>query len=207
MVDGTQPGAQLLVQQRLRPVEEWLVENLVPPEWLLLTQVGLCALAGLALALAQLARPLLFLVPLCMIGRLVAGVLHGRLVERTQAKGAWTEIKRELAERVSDAAIFIGLAASGYASALLASIALTVVLLIPGVTMVSRAYGGPRQRGGWLSRPERSLSLAVFVLFPLVMGSLLGVLFNIYLLLVIIVGLLTIGQRLSGVSESLAQES
>jgi CDP-diacylglycerol--glycerol-3-phosphate 3-phosphatidyltransferase len=186
-------------QRILAPALTFLVSHHVHPDVLTCGAVGLCILAGAALTFAGSAPVLLFITPPAVLLRLTFNLLDGMLAREIEVAGPWGEIKNEFGDRVADAAVFVGIGIGGYASPHLALLTMVIILLTPYLGLLSKAVGGSREYGGIMGKPDRMLTLAIFVLYPVLTGDLES--FNYYLGFVLIACLITLGQRMVKIYE------
>src|SRR5512136_2435502 len=111
-------------QNALRPVVAFAVRRRIHPDAFTYGALLLSAAAGAALWRAGAARAWLWLVPPCVLTRLLFNLLDGLIAREIGLASAWGEAKNEFGDRLADAAIFLGLAFGGYADARLAALTL-----------------------------------------------------------------------------------
>jgi CDP-diacylglycerol--glycerol-3-phosphate 3-phosphatidyltransferase len=158
--------------------------------------LALSLLAGVALWRAGGNRAWLWLVPLCVLLRLVLNLFDGQVARALGLADAWGEVKNEFGDRVADSAIFLGLAFGGYASAPLTALVMALILCVAYLGILGKAVGGQRLYGGVFGKGDRMIALALFTLYPLFSGHLYS--YNWFLGAAALAALVTIGQRLRG---------
>jgi CDP-diacylglycerol--glycerol-3-phosphate 3-phosphatidyltransferase len=184
-------------QNALRPAVSLLVRRRVHPDMFTYGALLLSVAAGVALWQASAALAWLWLVPPCVLVRLLFNLLDGLVARETGLASAWGEAKNEFGDRLADAAIFLGLAFSGYADARLAALALALILCVSYLGILGKALGGPRLYGGVFGKGDRMISLALFTLYPALTGNLAS--YNWYLALASLAATLTLIQRLKSI--------
>jgi CDP-diacylglycerol--glycerol-3-phosphate 3-phosphatidyltransferase len=180
-------------QQALRAVERPLVRRRVHPDVLTLSALGLSILGGAALAASRWLPWLLLLIPAIVFLRLALNALDGMVAKDLGVARPWGEVLNEFSDRLSDVALFSGLAFVPEVELPLATAVIAVMLLTSYAGILSKAAGGPRQYGGVMGKADRMLllaaaSVAAFMLGPWVVD---------YALLLMAAGLLvTLALRL-----------
>jgi CDP-diacylglycerol--glycerol-3-phosphate 3-phosphatidyltransferase len=181
-------------QRALHGAETFFVRAGVHPDQLTLSALLLSVLGAAALAASGSAPWLLLLVPPVAVGRTALNALDGLVAKRTGLARPWGEVLNETSDRVSDVALFAGVALAPGSDALLGVATLVLMLLSSYVGTVAKAAGGRRQYGGVMGKADRMIWLSL----ASVAGFLLpGVPVFRYFLVAVLVGLgLTIAQRL-----------
>jgi len=179
-------------QERLAKLEEALVRWHVHPDMITLTGVGCAALMGTVLAVSPPYSLLMLAVAPLAIGRLAANALDGLVARRTGLARPWGEVFNECCDRLSDTLVFIGLAFNSCVNASLAWGVLVLTLLSSYMGIVGKAAGGKRQFGGFLAKADRMISIGLYSLPILFLGS---AAWNWLLLAFIPATLVTIVQR------------
>jgi CDP-diacylglycerol--glycerol-3-phosphate 3-phosphatidyltransferase len=182
-------------QQALRPVVAVCARNRIPPNVFTYGALGLSGIAAAALGQAGANRAWLWLVPPCLLIRLLFNLLDGLVARELGMADAWGEVKNEFGDRLADAAIFLGLAFGGYADARLAALVIALVLCVSHLGLLGKAIGGARVYGGVFGKGDRMISLALFTFLPLLGGDLTT--YNGYLAFAACAAGLTLLQRLS----------
>ena len=181
-------------QTWLQPVERFCEQRRVHPDLFTYGALGLAGLAGLALAHAGADHAWLWLVPPCLLLRLVLNLMDGLVARALGLADPWGEVKNEFGDRVADALVFLGLGWGGYAHPFLVTLSLALVLCVSYLGMLGKAVGGRRVYAGVFGKGDRMLSLALFTVYPLVSGQLAG--YDWYLVLAVVASCITIVQRL-----------
>ena len=181
-------------QQALRPFVAFCVRNRVHPDIFTYTALILSFVAAFSLFWARSNRAWLWLVPLCVLVRLLFNLMDGLVAREIGVAGAWGELKNEFGDRIADAAIFLGLGFGGYTDVRLATLALALILCVSYLGLLGKALGGARLYGGLFGKGDRMISLAAFTLYPLLSGILTS--YNWYLALAVLAATVTIIQRL-----------
>jgi archaetidylinositol phosphate synthase len=150
------------VARLARPFLRWNPDRLT---WLAL---GLALAAAVLAALVRWTTPLLFLpVALLIFGSGLFDVLDGAVARasgRTSKRGDFLD---HVVDRYADVVIVLGIAASGFASPILALLALVSLLLASYMGTQAQAMGQGRLYSGLLTRADRLvvLALATFLEF------------------------------------------
>lgn len=158
-------------QRRLATLENMLVRWRVHPDVVILAGLVCAVLLGLALALSAKWSLLTLVVAPLAIGRLAANALDGLVARRTGLARPWGEVFNEFSDRLSDTAVFVGLACNSSVLAPLAGGVLVLTLLSSYLGTLAKAVGGKRQFGGFLAKADRMIYLALFSLLVLFLGS------------------------------------
>ncbi|MBI2171411.1 MAG: CDP-alcohol phosphatidyltransferase family protein [Chloroflexi bacterium] len=180
-------------QQALRAVERPLVRRRVHPDVLTLSALGISILGGVALAASRWQPGLLLVIPVIVLLRLALNALDGMVAKDLGVARPWGEVLNEFSDRLSDVALFGGLAFVPKVELPVATAAIALMLLSSYAGILSKAAGGPRQYGGVMGKADRMLLLAAasvvaFIVGPWVMD---------YALMVMAAGLLaTLALRL-----------
>ncbi len=103
---------------------------------------------------------LLAAVGLCYL-RLWLNMLDGMVALASKTACRSGEIANELPDRISDVAIFVGVAHSGLCHPLLGYWAAILALLVAYVGTLGQAVGVQREFSGWMAKPWRMVALHV----------------------------------------------
>ena len=162
-------GIKPRFQQALAGVVGFLVRRRVHPDVLTLSAVTLACLGGAALYGSHWAPWLLLLLPPVALGRTALNALDGLVAAGAGLARPWGEVLNEFCDRLSDTALFTGLALARGSDARLGAAALVLMLLASYLGTLSKAAGGRRQYGGVMGKADRLayLSLASVVAFAL----------------------------------------
>lgn len=181
-------------QTWLRPLERACERRRVHPDVFTYGALALAGVAALALAQAGADRAWLWLVPPCLLLRLLLNLMDGLVARALGLASAWGEVKNEFGDRVADALVFLGLAWGGYAQPFLVTLVLALVLCVSYLGILGKAVGGRRVYEGVFGKGDRMIALALFTLYPLATGNLAA--YDWYLVLAVVAASLTIVQRL-----------
>ncbi len=181
-------------QKALQPIVDFCVARRVHPNVFTYAALFLSLLAALALYLANTNRNWLWIVPPCVLIRLLLNLMDGQVARALNLADDWGEVKNEFGDRIADGMIFTAIGLSGYAKTTLAWIALTLILLVSYLGILGKASGGQRIYGGLFGKGDRMISLAVFTLYPAWTGNLRS--YDYYLLFAGAAAFVTIVQRL-----------
>lgn len=181
-------------QQALRPIVAFCVNKRIHPDVFIGAALGLSGVAGVAFLIAGGNHRWLWLVPPCVLLRLLFNLMDGQVARAMGLADAWGEVKNEFGDRLADTAVFIGLAFGGYADARLVSLTLASILTTSYLGIFGKALGGPRVYGGLFGKGDRMISLALFTLYPALSANLSS--YNLYLGLAALAAGVTIIQRL-----------
>ena len=186
-------------QRLLRPLVGFCVRNRVRPDFFTYGALVLSILAGFALLRAGASQAWLWLVPPCVLLRLLFNLMDGLVARETGLADAWGEVKNEFADRVADVAIFLGLSFGGYVDTRLVALALALILCVSYLGVLAKAVAGRRVYAGIFWKGDRMIWLAVFTLYPLLTRNLAS--YNWYLAIAVVAATATIVQRLRRIYE------
>ncbi len=181
-------------QRALGPIVVLCVRFRIHPDVFTYGALALSLVAAASLWRAGTDRIWLWLVPPCVLLRLLLNLMDGLVARETGLADPWGEVKNEFGDRIADSAIFVGLAYGGYADARLAAFALALILCVSYLGILGKAVTGIRVYGGIFGKGDRMISLAAFTFFPLLSGNLAS--YNWYLGAAVLAALVTIIQRL-----------
>ena len=204
------------VKPRFRALLARLVPALSPihPDWITLGGFACSLVAAILFAWAEERRWLFLVIPLLLLARITLNALDGLVAQATGKARAFGEVVNEVCDRLSDAAILIGIAinlsSTGWGIA-----ALTGVFLSSYIGILGKAVGAGRQYGGVLGKADRMLYLgltcvaAFFVGNPVLIGARVSVattrgalplrLFDALLLLFAVLSVVTSVQRVRAI--------
>ena len=143
----------------LRPLARTL--GVIHPDVWTWIAVGAASLAGLLLLKSQQRLSWLLVVPGLLFLRLLLNVLDGVIAQETRTASAKGEALSEFTDRLSDLAVLIGFALSGFGVVSLAMTAAVVVLLVSYVGILGKAVGAGRQYGGLMRKPDRMVVVMI----------------------------------------------
>jgi len=184
-------------QRAFGPIVALCVRYRVHPDVFTYGALILSGIAASALVQAGSNQSWLWLVPPCVLLRLVFNLMDGLVARARGLADSWGEVKNEFGDRIADALIFLGLGYAGYTDARLVEVVIALVLLVSYLGILSKTVGGPRVYKGAFGKGDRMLSLAGFTFCPLLSGHLTS--FNWYLEFAILAATLTIVQRLRSI--------
>src|SRR5512143_2872855 len=149
-------------QTRFAPLVGWLARHQVGANALTLAAIVLAALGGGLLAISPQMPGGLWLVPVCLLGRLLLNVLDGQVARATATAHPAGELFNEFADRVSDLLIFGGLAWASASTLGWATISL--ILLSSYVDMLGKSLTGRRTYAGLMAKGDRMIWLSLCAL-------------------------------------------
>lgn len=181
-------------QKVLQPIVDFYVARRVHPNVFTYGALTLSLITALALYLANLNKNWLWIVPPCVLIRLLLNLMDGQVARALNLADDWGEVKNEFGDRIADAVIFVAMGLSGYAETGLALVGLTLILLVSYLGILGKALGGQRVYGGLFGKGDRMISLAIFTLYPALSGNLAS--YNYYLIFASVAAFITVIQRL-----------
>ena len=181
-------------QKALQPIVDFCVARRMHPNVFTYGALALSLIAALALYLANLNKNWLWIVPPCVLIRLLLNLMDGQVARSLHLADDWGEVKNEFGDRIADAIIFAAIGLGEYADTKLALIALTLILLVSYLGILGKALGGQRVYGGLFGKGDRMISLAIFTLYPASSGNLAS--YNYYLIFASVAAFITVVQRL-----------
>jgi CDP-diacylglycerol--glycerol-3-phosphate 3-phosphatidyltransferase len=181
-------------QKVLQPIINFCAIHRVHPDVFTFGALALSVVAATAFYLARRNPAWLWLVPPCVLIRLLLNLMDGQVARALNLADDWGEVKNEFGDRVADASIFIGLGLGGYTDTRLVLVVLACILCASYIGILGKALGGARIYAGVFGKGDRMISLAVFTAYPAFSGNLGS--YNYYLIFATIAALATIIQRL-----------
>lgn len=181
-------------QHGLKGVVALCVRQQIHPDILTFGALGFSFVAAFAFIAAGSNRASLWLVPPCLILRLIFNLMDGQIARARKLADMWGEVKNEFGDRVADAAIFLGLCFGNYADARLVALSIALIFCVSYLGILGKAIGGARIYAGVFGKGDRMISLALFTLWIATGQALTN--YNWYLMLAILASLVTIVQRL-----------
>ncbi len=181
-------------QKALQPIVNFCVARRIHPNSFTYGALVLSLSAALALYFANANKNWLWIVPPCVLIRLLLNLMDGQIARALNLADDWGEVKNEFGDRIADALIFVAIGLSGYAKTDLALVALTLILLASYLGILGKALGGARVYGGLFGKGDRMISLAIFTLYPAWSGNVAS--YDYYLIFASLAALITIIQRL-----------
>jgi CDP-diacylglycerol--glycerol-3-phosphate 3-phosphatidyltransferase len=181
-------------QRFLQPAVDFCVRRSIHPDWFTYSALGVSLTAAVALWLARFDKDWLWVVPPCILLRLLLNLMDGQVARSLGVADMWGEAKNEFGDRVADASLFAALGLAGYARPSLALIAVVSILGASYLGILGKALGGQRLYGGIFGKGDRMIALALFTLYPAASGNLAS--YDLFLSLASAGALITIIQRL-----------
>lgn len=181
-------------QQALQPFVAFCRRKRIHPDVFTYSALVLSFVAAFAFLRAGAHRAWLWLVPPCVLVRLLLNLMDGLVARELGLADAWGEVKNEFGDRIADVAIFLGLGFGGYVDTRLAALALALILCVSYLGPLAKAIGSQRVYGGIFGKGDRMISLAAFTLYPLFSGNLAS--YDWYLAFAGLAAAVTVVQRL-----------
>jgi CDP-diacylglycerol--glycerol-3-phosphate 3-phosphatidyltransferase len=152
-------------QQALQPAFKQLVYWNIHPTTINLAAVFVSLLGGVLFYFSDQNTSLLYGIPILVFVRTALNALDGMVARALNVPHqAFGEVLNELCDRVSDTALFVGLALTSYTNTTLGFITLILILLNSYLSILSKAAGGSRQYGGVMGKADRMLYMGIFTL-------------------------------------------
>jgi len=191
-------------QQWLKPIERMLVKNKVHPTTINILALLISILGGIAFYVSDKYPLLLIYIPFMAFIRTALNALDGMVARSLKVKNQqWGEVLNELCDRLSDVAIFLGLAWTSYVNHFLGFTVIIIILLNSYLSILSKAAGGARQYSGFMGKADRMFYLGLMAILILVFNNFS--LANITLWFIGLGTVLTLLQRYSATRKELYQ--
>ncbi len=191
-------------QQCLKPIERILVKNKVHPTTINIAALLISISGGLAFFFSNQNPALLLYIPVMAFIRTALNALDGMVARSLKVKNQqWGEVLNEFCDRLSDVAIFLGLAwaSASYVNHILGYTIIIVILLNSYLSILSKAAGGSRQYGGFMGKADRMFYVGLMALLIFIFKE--WGLVNITLWFIGLGTMLTLGQRYSATRKEL----
>lgn len=134
-------------QKLLTPILNLFIKLKIHPTIINIKALLLSIVAGFALYYADKSFYWLILVPIIAFVRTALNALDGLVARKLKVKNQeYGEVLNEFFDRISDVAIFYGLALASYTNLVLGSAVVILILLNSYLSIVSKAAGGKRDR-------------------------------------------------------------
>jgi len=161
------------VKPKFRALLQGLVPMLSPihPDWITLGGVACSVLAAALFQWAEGRRWLFLVIPLLLLARITLNALDGLVAQATGKARAFGEVVNEGSDRLSDAAIILGVACSPLSSLKWGVAALTGVFLSSYIGILGKSVGAGRQYGGVLGKADRMLYLGLACVAAFFLGN------------------------------------
>ena len=177
--------------------------------------VGMLAACGAGCAIAitgrldgAAARALWLLGAALIQTRLLCNLFDGMVAIERKTASATGELYNEVPDRISDAAVFIGLGYAGGASVSLGYAAALVAVFVAYVRAMAKAAGAPNDFRGPMAKPQRMAlvtALCVYLAVTPTAWRLQGGEVNLVLVIVVAGGLVTAARRLTAAARHFAK--
>lgn len=150
-------------QKTLRPVEALLITYKVHPTYINVFGLVLSILGGITLPFTQMYPLLLLYIPVMAFVRTACNALDGMVARSLKVNNQeFGEVLNEFLDRISDSAIFFGLALANYTNIYLGSVVVIIILLNSYLSIASKAAGGSRQYKGFMGKADRMIYIGIF---------------------------------------------
>lgn len=181
-------------QQALLVFERPLVRHQVHPDVITISALVISVLGGLALYASTWTHWTLLAIPFVALVRTALNALDGMVANDLGVARPWGEVLNEVSDRLSDVALFGGVAFAVGSHPGLGAVVIVGLLLSSYVGTVAKAAGGKRQYVGIMGKADRMIYLSVASLLAFALPS---VPVLTYFLMAVIVGIMvTLAQRL-----------
>ena len=154
------PIAEVFRKMGYGPVD-LLVAKDVNPDTISYLSMVFAAIAGAMLFLSHRQPVLLLIAPLFTFFRLYCNMVDGMVAVKAGKCSAKGEVINELPDRISDTAIFLGLALSGYVNVHLVYGVIFGMMFGTYVGVLGKAVGAHRQFSGLMGKQQRMFVLAL----------------------------------------------
>jgi phosphatidylglycerophosphate synthase len=181
-------------QRALQPIVNFCVARRVHPNVFTYGALVLSLIAALSLYFGGTNKSWLWMVPPCVLIRLLLNLMDGQVARGLDLADDWGEAKNEFGDRIVDAMIFAAIGLNKNVETDLGLIALALILLVSYLGILGKALGSRRVYGGLFGKGDRMISLAIFTLYPALSGNMGS--YNYYLIFASVAPLITLIQRL-----------
>ena len=162
-----------LFEKFLSPVKDLLIRLNIHPTTINLLALIISITGGLALYFSYQNTILLLWIPFMAFIRTAFNALDGLIARELKVKNQqFGEVLNEFIDRLSDVAIFLGLAFAPYINLQLASAAIVLILLNSYLGIAGKAAGGKRQYAGIMGKADRMFYLSVAAIVVLITDNL-----------------------------------
>ena len=140
---------------------KFCVRNGIQPDTISYSSIVASLVAAVCFWNSEEVRWLLLIAPLFCFLRLWFNMLDGMVAVAANKASRRGEILNDLPDRISDIAIFVGVAHSGWMNPLFGYWAAIFALLTAYVGLFGQALGGQREFDGIMSKPWRMVALSI----------------------------------------------
>ena len=181
-------------QKFLNPLARVLAKKKIHPTninvWALIVSIT----GGLALFYAEQNLFLLLYIPVMAFARTALNALDGIIARINKVKHQdYGEVLNELTDRLSDMAIFLGLALAPYTNQTLGMLSVTSILLVSYMGILPKAANAKRQYSGPLGKADRMFYLSIGAILMFIFPA--TPIMNYFLIFIILGSALTIVNR------------
>jgi|TARA_Y100000310_G_scaffold101957_1_gene100103 CDP-diacylglycerol--glycerol-3-phosphate 3-phosphatidyltransferase len=181
-------------QKFLNPLARVLAKKKIHPTninvWALIVSIT----GGLALFYAEQNLFLLLYIPVMAFARTALNALDGMIARINKVKHQdYGEVLNELTDRLSDMAIFLGLALTPYTNQTLGMLSVTSILLVSYMGILPKAANAKRQYSGPLGKADRMFYLSIGAILMFIFPA--TPIMNYFLIFIILGSALTIVNR------------
>lgn len=151
-----------MFQKFLNKDKDILIKYGVSPTTINVLALVISIITGLTIYFSSLNLWILLTIPFLVYIRTAFNALDGMVAREIKAKNQrFGEVLNEFVDRLSDVAIFLGVAFAAYVNTPLALTTLVSILLVSYIGIVGKAAGGIRQYVGLMGKADRMFYLAV----------------------------------------------
>ncbi len=178
----------------LDPVKKIFVRWKVHPTYINLLALIISITGGLALYFSFAFPLLLIYIPFMAFVRTALNALDGLVARDLKViNKKFGEVLNEIIDRLSDLAIFLGIAFASYVNVYLAFTSIILILLNSYLAILSKAAGGKRRYEGIMGKADRMFWLSVAVILIYITKDF--EIINYFLVFLIITLIITFFQR------------
>lgn len=189
-------------QKLLSPIKDYFVRHRVSPTVINTCGLLLSFVAAGALFFSYKNSWLLLSIPILAFVRTALNALDGLVSRELRIASRFGEVLNEFFDRISDAAIFWGLALIPFVNPILGGTTVIIILLNSYLSIVSKAAGGTRQYGGFMGKADRMLYLSVAALIIFFLGNVIW--WNYFLVFILAGTIVTLLQRFMNIKKELS---
>ncbi len=155
-------------QRLLAPVAHLLIRLRVHPTYINAAGLVISLIGSAAIFFSQQYVWMLVYIPFMAFFRTACNALDGMVARalRTPHK-EFGEVLNEFFDRISDAALFLGLTFASFTTTWLGTLTTVAILLTSYLSILSKAAGGSRQYGGLMGKADRMILLGLMAVMIL----------------------------------------